>query len=171
MIIPSPSRCFAMGLVVLLAAGSTACTPRRDRFWPDSANGLLAIASPRVLEGDPERLLRTEPIGGIWTHRAISRLSHTLWVGDRVLVHVAVRTYGEYRVGGGWIFRGWKVKGTYGVHADVLRVTSSRPMVLSVSSDEFGNIELTPLAPGESTVTITATMSHLYATRPDDAPT
>lgn len=156
-------------LLVVAPLASSACTAHRDRFWPDTDDGLLAFTSPRVLEGDGDRLVRTEQVGGVWRHEAIRRVSHALLVGDRVAVTVAVPVHGEYRVGGGWVFPGREVVGTYGVAGEVLEATSNRPEVLDVSADAFGNLELTALAPGKATLTITATMSRRYATRPDDA--
>jgi hypothetical protein len=164
----------ARGLLVvgvMIAAGSTACTRHRDRFWPDTDNGKLALSSPQVLAGDPDRLIHLHPTGGFGETSAVPRLSHTLRVGDRVVASVSVPRVGEYRSGGGWIFHGKKYFGRYGVAGDLLVVTSDRPGVMIATTDQHGNLEVDALAPGVSRVTLTATMSRRYADRPADAET
>lgn len=48
---------------------------------------------------------------------------------------------------------------------------SDRPDVVFVKIDENGNLGLDAVASGEALVTLTATMSRRYATRPEDAET
>jgi hypothetical protein len=163
---PTPS---AFAVLLIGAVGLMGCARHLDRFWPDTENGLLAFTEPRVLAGDQERLVFLEPTGDPGEYTAIRRLSHTLLVDDRAVVSVAVPVDGEYTFGGGWIFGGRKYVGRHGVAGDVLARDSSRPDVVAVTTDAFGNLELHALAPGASVVTLSATMSRRYANRPDDA--
>lgn len=169
--IPQHSFRGAVLCALLVVIATAACTRHRDRFWPDTANGLLALTDPRVIAGDSDRMVRLESTGASWEPSAVRRLSHTLRVGDRAVVGVAVPVDGEYRHGGGWIFSGRTYVGRHGLAGDLLVAESSRPEVLKVAHDQYGNLELSALAKGESTVTLSATMSRRYADRPDNAET
>ena len=72
-------------------------------------------------------------------------------------------------MGAGWIFRGQKRTGLYGVAGDILSVASSDPDVLGVAVDDFSNLTIEAVSPGRSTLTLEATMSRRYSSRPDTA--
>jgi hypothetical protein len=93
-------------------------------------------------------------------------LSHILRIGDRAVVAVAVPVNGEYRRGGGWVFQGQRFTGRHGASGELVSVESSRPDVLMVNRDQHGNLELSALAHGESTVTISATLDRRTGGQP-----
>ena len=97
------------------------------------------------------------------------RLVHTLHVGDVVAVGVSVPVVGEYRSGGGWVFKGRKFHGRHGVVGELLQIESDRPDVLAAAVGPNGNLELTALSPGACTLALTATVSRSDADRPSHA--
>ena len=144
------------------------CTRHKDRFWPDSQNGLLQFTDPVVKSGDEERIIALDFIESLGKTSAIRRIKHDFYIGDVVIVKVSVPVVGEYHEGGGWIFSGRKYYGKFGVAGDVENVTSSNPKVLSVSVNQNGRLALSALAPGTSKVTVSAIISRRYADRRSD---
>lgn len=165
------SLAFVATAVFAVLVTAVGCTRQRDRFWPDSENGLLALSELRIVSGNRERLIFLQQTRDPGEYSAIERLAHTLRVGDRVVVSVTVSVDGEYTLGGGWVFSGRTYTGLHGVAGDLLAVTTSRPNVVAAAADDFGNLELGALTPGEAVVTLSATMSRRYADRPEDSPT
>ncbi|MFW2367795.1 MAG: hypothetical protein ACN4GW_15365 [Desulforhopalus sp.] len=153
-------------LSILILAG---CTRQKDRFWPDTQNGILQFADPIVTSGDEERIVSLTFVGSSDQTSAIRRLTHEFHIGDAVIVWVSVPVVGDYYEGGGWIFSGRKYYGKYGIAGDVTSVTSSNPEVLSVSVNQNGGLVLSALAPGTSKVTVSAIISRRYADRPSDS--
>ena len=144
------------------------CTRQKDRFWPDTQDGILQFTDPIVTSGDEERIISLKFIGSVGQTSAIRRLKHEFHVGDAVIVRVSVPVVGEYYEGGGWIFSGRKYYGKFGIAGDVTNVISSNPEVLSVSVNKNGGLVLSALAPGTSKVTVSAIISRRYADRRSD---
>jgi len=158
-------------LLLCLLSSLAACTRERDRFWPDTEQGLLSLSSPRVLAGDPDRIIQILLIERVNGPAGIPKLNRHLRVGDEVVTGITVPRLGKYREGGGWIFKGRKFYGRTGAAGDLLSVASSHPAVLAAEVDRNGDLALRALAPGRSALTLVATMSSRYAELPPDAPT
>ncbi|MCG6961755.1 MAG: hypothetical protein LJE95_00635 [Acidobacteria bacterium] len=161
------SRTVPLFLIVVAAtvAVMIGCTCHRDRFWPDTQAGMFQFTDPVVVPGDEERLVSLEFIDAPDGPRAIRRLTHEFHVGDVVTVGVFVPIVGDYHEGGGWVFSGRKYHGKVGVAGDVKKVTSSDPEVVSATVNQTGRLELSALAPGTSTISVSAVMSRRYADR------
>ena len=155
-------------VIVLVLSG---CTRHKDRFWPDTLDGVLQFTDPIVTSGDEERIVSLKPIGSLWNTSAIRRLSHEFHVGDAVIVRVSVPVVGEYYEDGGWIFSGRKYYGKFGVAGDVTSVTSSNPEVLSAMVNQNGGLVLSAVAPGTSNLRVSAIVSRRYADRDSAADT
>jgi len=157
--------------LTIVYGGLYSCTRHQDRFWPDTEQEHFAFTEPRVIQGDPERLIGIELIKGHGGEiEGIRKLNHELKVGDEVAVGISIAVTGEYRSGGGWIFSGRTYHGRYGLSGDLLSVQSSHPEVLAADRDERGNLKLKALKAGQSRVTLSATLSRRYADRPADSP-
>ena len=151
--------------------GLYTCTRHQDRFWPDTEKELIGFIEPRVIQGDPDRLISIELMKGRGGElEGVRKLNHELRVGDEVVVGISVAVKGEYQAGGGWIFSGRTYYGRYGLSGDLLSVESSHPEILAAVRGEHGDLQLKALNTGQSRVTLSATLSHRYADRPDDAP-
>ena len=157
--------------LAIVFVGLYTCTRHQDRFWPDTEQELFGFSEPRVIHGDPERLVSIELVKGHGGEiEGIRKLNHELKVGDEVVVGISVAVKGEYRSGGGPIFSGRTYYGRYGLSGDLLSVQSSHPEVLGAMRDERGNLQLKALNAGQSRVTLSATLSRRYADRPDNSP-
>ena len=161
------SRTIPLFLIVVAAtvAVMIGCTRHRDRFWPDSQAGMLQFTDPVMMSGDENRIVSLQFIDAPDGPRAIRRLTHEFQVGDVVTAGVFVPIVGDYHEGGGWVFSGRKYHGKFGVAGDVKKVTSSNPEVVSAMVNQTGRLDLSALAPGTSTITVSAVMSRQYADR------
>jgi hypothetical protein len=157
--------------LAIVFLGLYTCTRHQDRFRPDTEQELIGFIEPRVIQGDPGRLISIELVKGHGGEiEGIRKLNHELKVGDEVVVGISVAVNGEYRSGGGWIFSGRTYYGRHGLSGDLLSFQSSHPEVLAAVQDEHGNLQLKALNAGQSRVTLSATLSRRYADRPDDSP-
>lgn len=147
----------------------TGCTRHKDRFWPDTQDGILQFTDPIVMSGDEERIISLKFIDSLGKTSAIRRLTHEFHIGDVVTVGVSVPVVGKYHEGGGWIFSGRKYYGKFGVTGDVTNVTSSNPEIVSGTVNQTGRLVLSALAPGTSKITVSTVISRRYADRHRDA--
>ena len=69
---------------------------------------------------------------------------------------VALPKKGYFNEGGGWIFTGRKYYGTHPVAGEFLSAESDHPDILHASVDPVGRLRLKALAPGSSTISVSA---------------